>query len=162
MESAEALSPGYTYRAILILSNFHVHMANATNTGNWFNFAGVTKTKKQQPHKTPEIGLTHCKAPFMTRTSTRQRRVKELEEDIRWLNEEQEFKLLCDDDPLDDLYLILEDDIKNRYKHLCSQRFLDRRRTYRRGNAWRIYAKKRNEEASMTLLSVFWIQNTLD
>ena len=44
----------------------------------------------------------------MTRITPRQRCLAELKEDIRWFKEEQEFKLLCDDDPLDGLDLLLE------------------------------------------------------
>jgi hypothetical protein len=44
----------------------------------------------------------------MTRITPRQRHLAEVKEDIRWFKEEQEFKLLCDNDPLDDLDLLLE------------------------------------------------------
>ena len=75
----------------------------------------------------------------MTRITPRQRRLAELKEDIRWFKEEQEFKfLLCDDDPFDDFDLLLEADLKERYYHLCLQRFLARKGMYRCGKSWQI------------------------
>jgi DDE superfamily endonuclease len=62
----------------------------------------------------------------MTRITPRQRRLAELEEDIRWFKEEQEFKLLCDDDPFDDLDLLLEADLilsNSLLSHNCSLMF---------------------------------------
>jgi hypothetical protein len=75
----------------------------------------------------------------MTRITPRQRRLAELQEDIRWFKEEQEFKLLCDDDPFDDLDLLLEADLKDRYNHLSSQRFIACKGTYCCGNSWQIF-----------------------
>ena len=75
----------------------------------------------------------------MTRLTPRQRRLAELKEDICWFKKEQEFKLLFDDDPFDDLDLLLEADLKDRHTHLSSQRFLARKGTYRCGNSWQIF-----------------------
>jgi hypothetical protein len=50
----------------------------------------------------------------MTRITPRQRCLAELKEDICWFKEEQEFKLLCDDDLLDVLNLLLEANLKDR------------------------------------------------
>jgi hypothetical protein len=67
----------------------------------------------------------------MARITPRQRRLAKFKEDIRWFKEEQEFKLLCDNDLLDDLDLLLEADLKDRYNHLCSQSFFARKEIYR-------------------------------
>jgi hypothetical protein len=75
----------------------------------------------------------------MTRITPRQRCLAELQEDICWFKEEQEFKLLCDDDPFDDLDLLLEADLKDRYNHLCSQGFIAHKGTYCCGNSWQIF-----------------------
>jgi hypothetical protein len=55
----------------------------------------------------------------MTCITPRQHHLAELEEDICWF-QEQEFKLLCDDDPLDDLDLLLEANLKDRYITTCA------------------------------------------
>ena len=112
---------------------------SATNTENWFN-------KPTTCQQTPKIGLTNQQQQaviitgLMPRLSLRKRRLAELKDDIHWFTEEQELNLLFDEDPssVDDL-LLIEADLKDRYNHLCAQRFLARQQTYRRGNSWQIF-----------------------
>ena len=59
----------------------------------------------------------------MPRTSRRTLALAKLRQEIREFEEEQSFKLLFDDDPLDVVDLLIEDDLKQKYERLNSQRF---------------------------------------
>jgi hypothetical protein len=75
----------------------------------------------------------------MPRLSVRQCSLAALEDDFRWLQDDREMKLLGDDDVFDDFDLIFEEELKERYNHLCTERFLARAASYRCGNSWRIF-----------------------
>ena len=80
--------------------------------------------------------------------SARKLLLESLQKEIRWFQKEQEFKLLIGEDPLNDEDLLFEADVTERFNNLSSQRFHQRTRFYRRGNAWEIFKEDLIESSS--------------
>jgi hypothetical protein len=74
----------------------------------------------------------------------KQKVLAQLREEIRIFQEEQLFKLLIDEDPLDEDDLLYEDDLQQRYEEVAARRFYTRSTKYRNSNAHKIFEEDLN------------------
>ena len=85
---------------------------------------------------------------IMPSTSRRTLALAKLRKEIREFEEEQSFKLLFDEDPLDVVDLLLDDGLQQKYERLSSQRFHYRTQQYRNSDSWRIFKEDLMDSSS--------------